>query len=183
MRRTRACRCRPGERVARTRWAAATYAGLFFYVGCRRSESVPDPNVLRDRPFVFPRRLPASNVASQVRGAPTAGAARSSSSRVAGGPSETPRPSTSSSRRYAFTDDDHGLGKGANKLRWSRALRFSQRFDAVRRPGVAARAPRRAHGPRRMIAATEEHVTAKICRTSPPGMPHITTSKLTCSPY
>ena len=119
-----------------------------FYVGELRFEVVVDPDGLRDRMFFFLRRLPAQNVASQVRCAPAAGAARSSSPRATCGPTETPRPSMSSPWRYMSTDDDRALGKDANHVLWPWARRFSRRFDAVRRPRDAARAPRRAPRPR-----------------------------------
>ena len=115
-------------------------------------EVVVDPDGPRDRMFFFLRRLPAQNVASQVRCAPAAGAARSSSPRATCGPTETPRPSMSSPWRYMSTDDDRALGKDANHVLWPWARRFSRMFDAVRRPRDAARAPRRAPRPRRTIS-------------------------------
>ena len=144
-RRRRALRVFPPKRLIARECVA-------FYVGELRFEVVVDPDGPRDRMFFFLRRLPAQNVASQVRCAPAAGAARSSSPRATCGPTETPRPSMSSPWRYMSTDDDRALGKDANHVLWPWARRFSRMFDAVRRPRDAARAPRRAPRPRRTIS-------------------------------
>ena len=159
-------RSRRATRGFRPKRLIASECGAFD-VGQLRFEVVTDPDGPRDRMFFFLRRLPSQNGASQVRGAPVAGAARSSSSRATCGPTETPRSCTSSSWRYMSTDDDRALGKDANRVLWPWVRRFSRRFDAVRRPGDAARAPRRAPRPRRTISATEAHITAKIRRTPP----------------
>ena len=117
-RRRRALRVFPPKRLIARECVA-------FYVGELRFEVVVDPDGPRDRMFFFLRRLPAQNVASQVRCAPAAGAARSSSPRATCGPTETPRPSMSSPWRYMSTDDDRALGKDANHVLWPWVRRFS----------------------------------------------------------